>query len=40
VLVVGVLLVVFVVGAPDGILGLVRKLRRARAPAASIGAKA
>ena len=33
VLVVGVLLVVFVVGAPDGILGLVAKLRRWRAAA-------
>jgi hypothetical protein len=32
--------VVFVVGAPDGILGLVRKLRRPRTPAASVGAKA
>ena len=31
VLVVGVLLVVFVVGAPDGILGLLRKLKRPRA---------
>jgi branched-chain amino acid transport system permease protein len=30
VLIVGVLLVVFVVGAPDGILGLLRKLRRAK----------
>jgi branched-chain amino acid transport system permease protein len=40
VLVVGVLLVVFVVAAPDGILGLVRKLRRPRSPAASVGAKA
>jgi branched-chain amino acid transport system permease protein len=40
VLVVGVLLVVFVVAAPDGILGLVRKLRRPRAPATSVGAKA
>jgi len=30
VLVVGVLLVVFVVGAPDGILGLLRKLKRAK----------
>jgi branched-chain amino acid transport system permease protein len=40
VLVVGVLLVLFVVAAPDGILGLVRKLRRPRARAASIGAKA
>jgi branched-chain amino acid transport system permease protein len=30
VLVVGVLLVVFVVGAPDGIVGLFRKLRRAK----------
>jgi len=30
VLVVGVLLVVFVVGAPEGILGLLRKLKRAR----------
>jgi len=35
VLVVGVLLVVFVVAAPDGILGLVRKLRRPRAAAGS-----
>ena len=33
VLVVGVLLVLFVVAAPDGIVGLARKLRRARAPA-------
>jgi branched-chain amino acid transport system permease protein len=33
VLVVGVLLVVFVVGAPDGIIGLVAKLRRWRAAA-------
>ncbi len=40
VLVVGVLLVLFVVAAPDGVLGLVRKLRRPRAPAASVGAKA
>ena len=40
VLVVGVLLVLFVVTAPDGILGLVRKLRRPRAPAASVGVKA
>ncbi len=31
VLVVGVMLVVFVVAAPDGILGLIRKLRRPRA---------
>ena len=35
VLVVGVMLVVFVVVAPDGILGLVRKLRRPRAAAGS-----
>jgi len=33
VLVVGMLLVLFVVGAPDGILGLLRKLRRPRAAA-------
>lgn len=33
VLVVGVMLVVFVVGAPDGILGLIRKFRRPRAGA-------
>jgi branched-chain amino acid transport system permease protein len=39
VLVVGVLLVVFVVGAPDGIIGLVRKLRRPKA-AASVEAPA
>jgi hypothetical protein len=38
--VVGVLLVLFVVAAPDGVLGLVRKLRHPRAPAASVGAKA
>jgi branched-chain amino acid transport system permease protein len=31
VLVVGVMLIVFVVAAPDGILGLVRKLKRPRA---------
>ena len=31
VLVVGVMLVVFVVAAPDGILGLIRKLKRPRA---------
>jgi branched-chain amino acid transport system permease protein len=30
VLVVGVLLVVFVVAAPEGILGLLRKLKRAK----------
>jgi branched-chain amino acid transport system permease protein len=35
VLVVGVLLVVFVVAAPEGILGLIRKLRRPRAAAGS-----
>jgi hypothetical protein len=29
---VGVLLVLFVVAAPDGILGLVAKLRRRRSP--------
>jgi branched-chain amino acid transport system permease protein len=33
VMVVGVLLVLFVVAAPDGIVGLARKLRRARPPA-------
>ncbi len=35
VLVVGVLLIVFVVAAPDGILGLLKKLRRPRAAAGS-----
>lgn len=35
VLVVGVLLVVFVVAAPEGIIGLIRKLRRPRAAARS-----
>ncbi len=35
VLVVGVMLIVFVVAAPDGILGLVRKLKRPRAAAGS-----
>jgi branched-chain amino acid transport system permease protein len=35
VLVVGVMLVVFVVAAPDGILGLVRKFRRPRASGSS-----
>jgi branched-chain amino acid transport system permease protein len=35
VLVVGVMLVVFVVAAPDGILGLIRKLRHPRAAAGS-----
>ena len=39
VLVVGVLLVLFVVGAPDGILGLVRKLRRPKG-ASTAGATA
>jgi len=33
--VVGVMLVVFVVAAPDGILGLIRKLRRPGAGAGS-----
>jgi len=35
VLVVGVMLVVFVVAAPDGILGLMRKFKRPRAAAGS-----
>jgi branched-chain amino acid transport system permease protein len=38
VLIIGVLLVFFVVAAPDGILGLVRKLRGARAAAAGAAA--
>ena len=39
VMIVGVLLVFFVVVAPDGILGLVRKLRDKRAAAAGGGGK-